>query len=282
VRRFGALLEKNVQVKLAWTFFLLQSPAGTMSRMRGTATVLCVALVLSTSIAGCRDRAGNRRAAQSAPRDTAVIVARDSARRDTTHRDTTHRDTVESAGEVASDFVAAPVVGERWITDANILSLFGAMNARQIAAADVELSTWHSDTVRAFAAAMAREHAELQHSVDSTTSRIGLSPVAPALSRDWMSAMQAQIDTMRQSRGDALDRAYVRQQVASHQLMGEYIKQLAGAAERPELRAFLETAAGRVASQLERARSLHTVLTAADSAADARRASTRKRTSTTP
>jgi hypothetical protein len=118
--------------------------------------------------------------------------------------------------------------------------------------------------------------------VDSTTSRLGLVPVAPALSREWMFVMQAQIDTMRQSRGDALDRAYVQHQVVSHQLMGEYIKQLAGAAERPDLRAFLETAAGRVASQLQRARSLHTVLAAADSAAEARRASTRKRTSTTP
>src|SRR5437016_1180595 len=87
----------------------------------------------------------------------AVACGRDEPRRTqatrTTVRDASGRttgDTNESAGEVVSDSISKPIK-ERWITDANILSLLSAMNARQIAAADVELETWHSDTVRAFA-----------------------------------------------------------------------------------------------------------------------------------
>jgi putative membrane protein len=193
-------------------------------------------------------------------------------------RDTVARaaaDTNESAGEVVSDSISAPVK-ERWITDANILALLGAMNAREIAAADVELEAWHSDTVRAFAASMARDHAELQHSVDSLTERLGVMPATPALAKPWLSSMQIRMDSVQQARGDALDRAFVREEVATHQLMSDYVQQLAAAAERPELRAFLETTASRVASELARARSMQATVAASDSAAAARAARTRR------
>jgi len=227
---------------------------------------IAATLAFASAIAAC-DRGGAR---EKKPAQAASRVATPPRTRDTSEA------AGEVANEVASNAVAEPEVRERWITDANVLSLMSGMNARQIAAADVELSTWHSDTVRAFAASMAREHAELQHAVDSITAHLNLTPVTPALAKPWLSTMQTQIDSIRRASGDALDRAYVRQQVNSHQLMGDYIKQLAVAAERPELRAFLETTAGRVASQLQRARSLQTVLAAADSAA-ARRAASRKR-----
>jgi predicted outer membrane protein len=173
---------------------------------------------------------------------------------------------MESAGEVVSDSTNAPA-RERWITDANVLSLLSAMNARQIAAADVELEGWHVDAVRAFAASVAREHAELQHAADSLAERLRIAPVSPALAKPWLSAMQAQIDSMRTWRPSALDRGFVRQQVAGHELMADYIQQLAAAAERPELKAFLATAGARVESQLVRARSLQKTLAVVDSAA---------------
>lgn len=233
-------------------------------RTVGSRIRLAAVVVIAVCVACGRDESPKQQPAQAAVRDTVRHT----------------RDTIlEAGGEVVSDSVATTAVKERWITDANVLSLLTAMNARQIAAADIELSSWHSDTVRAFAASMAREHAQLQHGVDSMVSRLDLTPTAPALAKPWLSAMQAQIDTMLQARGEALDRAFVRQQTSSHQLMGEYIRQLAAGAERAELRGFLETAASRVASQLQRARSLETTLAAADSAAAARRAA-RKRSST--
>lgn len=185
---------------------------------------------------------------------------------------TSSRDTNEAAGEVVArahpDTASAkPVV--RWLTDANILSMLGVMNSRQIAAADVELEAWHVDSVRAFAAGVARDHAELQHSVDSLAEHLHLAPIAPALAQTVSATMQAQIDTIRRAEGRMLDRVFMRQQVASYQFMTGYLGQLTAVAERPEVQAVLSTAKDRMTAQLSRARALQMRLAVADSAAAA-------------
>jgi predicted outer membrane protein len=233
-----------------WAFLL--APDFVENGMRGkdyeARTVAVIALALCVVGAACgRDGA-------SVQRRSRVIVVRD-----TQSTDSARVDTAESGGDVVGEWIDNPV-NERWITDANVLSLFSAMNARQIAAADVELEDWHNDAARAFAASIAREHAELQHSADSLAVRLRIAPIAPALTKPWMSVMQAQIDTMRRARATSLDRAFVHQQVASHQLMLDYIEQLASASQHPDLRSMLTAAAKRVASQAERARSLETAL----------------------
>jgi predicted outer membrane protein len=189
----------------------------------------------------------------------------------TTACSTSNRDTYEAGGEVVasarSDSTAAQPV--RWLTDANLLSLLGVMNARQIAAADVELEAWHVDSVRAFAAAVAREHAELQHSADSVAERIHLTPIAPALAQTVSAALQSQIDTLRRSSSRALDRAFVHEQVASYGIMTEYVTELAAVAEQPEMRILLTFEKDSLVTQLARARALQTKLAAADSSAAA-------------
>lgn len=227
---------------------------------------LRVGVALAVSIAAC----GTEKPAERQNQRTEVV-------RDTAQLPV---ETFEAAGDVAIDPSNAPV-NERWITDANAFSLFAVMNARQIAAADVELEGWHVDAVRAFAASIAREHAELQHSADSLAARLGITPVAPALAKPWATTLQAQIDSMRQGRPSALDRAFIRQQVSSHELMADHIQQLAAAAQRSEARSFFAAAATRVASQLARARSLHATLAAIDSAtvdSAARRAARQRKT----
>ena len=184
---------------------------------------------------------------------------------------TSNRDTNEAGGDVVAsaqtDSSATQPV--RWLTDANVLSLLTVMNARQIAAADVELEAWHVDSVRVFAAAVAREHAELQHSADSVAERIHLTPIAPALAQTVSTTLQAQMDTLRRSYGHALDRAFVHEQVASYGLMTEYVMELAAVAERPEVRSLLSAERDSLAAQLARARALQTRLAAADSIAAA-------------
>lgn len=170
-----------------------------------------------------------------------------------------------AAGEVVDDSATAPVAG-RWLTDANVLSLLGTMNARQIAAADVELQGWRSDSVRAFASSVAAGHAELQHSVDSLAGRMNVAPIAPALAEQIAATMQAQIDSMKTNRGAmSLDRAFVAQQVAAQGMMGDYVRQLSGVAQRPELQALLSSASTRIGSQLARARALQRSFAATDS-----------------
>ena len=172
-----------------------------------------------------------------------------------------------AGGEVAvGNTPATPArTSARWITDANVLSLASAVNARAIAAADVELENWHVDTARAFAASMAREHADLQHSIDSLAARLNLTPVSPALAKSWTSALQAQIDTIWRAGEGGRDLAFVRQQANSHQLMADYFTQLAAVAERPELQVLLESAAAKTTSQAQRATALQATVARIDS-----------------
>ena len=177
----------------------------------------------------------------------------------------TSRVVVDTAGgEVGGETMATPAPAARWITDANAVALASTLNSRAIAAADAELENWHIDTVRAFAATMAREHADLQHSIDSLTQRLNLTPVSPALARRWSATFQTQIDTVLRA-GTGIDLAFVRQQANSHQIMADYFSQLASATERPELRALLEAAAAKATSQAQRALALQPSIARIDS-----------------
>jgi predicted outer membrane protein len=174
----------------------------------------------------------------------------------------------EEGGEVVSDSAARRDMGP-WLTDANVLALLGAINAPQIEAADVLLQAWHSDTVRAFAAAMAREHAEMRRSVDSAAAQMKLAPIVPAVAESMNATMRASTDTLRGVRGLALDRAYVRQQISSHQTMAQYVAQLGAVAQRPEVQALATATAARVGAQIDRAKALDAAFVKADSAAAA-------------
>lgn len=189
--------------------------------------------------------------------------------------------TAAAGGEVARDS-ARPAV--RWINDANVLAIAAAMNYKQLAASDAELSTWHVDTVRAFAAAMAREHSAMQRTMDSIAGALQIAPVKPALGTLVQLRMQRQIDSIYMHDGRAFDRAFLDQQIASHRLMHEYLVRLSAVAERPALRHVLTTAADSVQSQTARAVEMRTMFAKQDSAAadsaakrEARRAARLKR-----
>lgn len=186
-----------------------------------------------------------------------------------------------AGGTLAADSVQRDsTVTPHWLSDANLLALVAVMNQKQVAAADLELGAWRSDTVRALAAQMAAEHAALQRSADSLATSMKIAPVPGALTGDVMAIFQSQIDSAMAGRGgSALDRAYVGQQVASHTLMSDYLDQFVQLAQRPELRGWLEAAGSRVDAQLARAKAVQGQLAVADSiVADslARRAEARR------
>jgi predicted outer membrane protein len=187
-----------------------------------------------------------------------------------------------ASGDVTGE--AAPGTTGRWLTDANVLSMLSTMTGKQIAGADVELQAWHSDTVRAFAASVARDQAAVQHSVDSLASRLRMTPVAPALEETLNTELDAALDALKQVRGASLDRAFVSEQITTDSLLSDYAEQLAAVAERPEVQALSTSVASQTASQLIRARSLLARFAMADSltaaaSADsaAKRAARRKR-----
>ena len=200
----------------------------------------------------------------------------------------------QAGGTLATDSAALrrdSAVTLRWISDGNVLAIVSAINGRQIAAANIELSRWHSDTVRALAASLAHDHSELQHSLDSLATALKLVPVPSALSAEVVATFQAQVDSLGEYRGVALDRAFVAQQVASHNLMAQHLTELGAVTTSPELQAWLESASARVASQVSSLTGQQRAFVVADSVkadslarrADslARRAAARRTRSTT-
>jgi predicted outer membrane protein len=177
--------------------------------------------------------------------------------------------TREAAGTVVVDTSVASraAIEPRWLTDANALALVSGMNARQIAAARAELQAWRSDTVRALAVSMLQRHSGIQAAVDSVARQIQLAPVTPALANQLGVQLQAQIDSMMSLRGGGLDRAYVDAQVASHTTMTNYLDQLAGLAERPEVQSVLTLAASESAAGLAQAQSVQAMFALSDSLA---------------
>lgn len=210
---------------------------------------LRIVLACTMVFAGCADR------------ESAHPVQRAAAVSDSI---TSRRTTAEAAGDVARDS-AMPAV--RWLDDANVVALVNAMNGRQLAAADAELSSWHVDTIRAFAAEMAREHAAMQRSVDSASSALQIAAVSPALAALVRARMQAPIDSLWRHDGQAFDRAYLAQAVASHQLMYLYLVRLSAIAQNQRLQQVLSATADTVKSQLSRATTLRAMFAGADSAA---------------
>lgn len=208
-----------------------------------------IMLALVAALAGCANDGS------TASGDSGVVTV------DSTAID---RIVAEANGEVAHDSAKPPA---DWLSDANALALASAMNNQELAAADAELGTWHVDTVRAFAAEMAREHSALQRTLDSAAGAFRIAPVAPALEALVQRRMQRQLDSVYAQGGKAFDRAYVGQQIASHQLMHEYLVRLAAIAQHPGLHDVLSTLADTVESQVDRARTMQTMIAAADSAA---------------
>jgi predicted outer membrane protein len=162
---------------------------------------------------------------------------------------------------LASDSVPT----QRWLTDANLLAMLSGMSRLQTAAANLELQSWNSDTVRAFAASVAADHSAIQRSIDSVVTQIKVAPVMPALGQAVVEQMAARVDTIGWFRGPLLDRAYVRRQNLNLETMAQYAAQLAAAAERPEVQSVMSSASSRINAQLSRGKALQLSLAKADS-----------------
>ena len=180
-----------------------------------------------------------------------------------------------ASGEVLSDSARAAnsVAAGHWLSDGNVVSLFNLVNGHQITVAQLELAAWHSDVVRSFAAATLAENNQVQTSVDSVAQRIHTTPIAPALDSVIYPPLKAEVDSLKQYRGDQMDQAFMSHVIRDHTAYVVFLGQLAAAADRPELRDALLSAIGREQLHVARARAVRTVLAAAaaDSAAKARK-----------
>jgi predicted outer membrane protein len=172
----------------------------------------------------------------------------------------------QSSGEVTLAGDSAPS-RVRWIGDENILALTILMNSRIRAAANYELQLWGSDTTRALAAEMSRQHADIRYTLDSIATALNMAPVLPALAADVDSATRRHVDALTAVEGGRpLDRAYVRSQIASHELMIDYLAKFSAAAQRDELRRVIDSINAKLKVHLAQGRALRAQFANADSA----------------
>jgi predicted outer membrane protein len=176
----------------------------------------------------------------------------------------------QSSGEVMLAGDSAPP-RVRWIGDENILALSNLMNSRIRAAANYELQLWGSDTTRALAAEMSRQHADIRYTLDSIATALNMAPVLPALAADVDSATRRHVEALTAVEGGRpLDRAYVKTQIASHELMLDYLAKFSAAAQRDELRRVIDSINAKLKVHLAQGRALRAQFANADSAKAAR------------
>jgi predicted outer membrane protein len=149
--------------------------------------------------------------------------------------------------------------------DDNIIALARLLNVRVKAAADYELQRWGSDTTRALAEEMAREHAAIRYTIDSVAASLGMTPVLPALASEIDSATRRHLTMLEVAGGRPLDRAYVKEHIASHEYMIDYVTKFAAAAERQALRTAMDTISAKLKTHLASGRALQVEYAKADS-----------------
>jgi len=206
------------------------------------------------------------------PTKTAVVPGRDSAAKTTVS---------ESHGEVVP---AGDADARGWLSDENIVALTHLLNSTQVGAANVELEHWHTGAVRDFAGQMKGDHAAMQTSLDSLAAELKIAPVTPALAAVMDSSSRRELDGIAALQFGPMEQAYVRQQIASHERMIDQFRQLAAAADRPELSALLNAHVARLNVHLSSVKTLQRTVAAdsvriADSTrvADSARAARRRR-----
>jgi predicted outer membrane protein len=165
----------------------------------------------------------------------------------------------ESHGEVTP---AGDADARGWLSDENILALGRQLNNAQMGAANVELEHWHTSAVRGLAEQMKHDHAAMQTSLDSLAAQLKIAPVTPALATVMDSSLRREIDGIAGLEPGPLEQAYIRQQMASHERMIDELRQLAAAADRPELSALLSDHAARLQLHLSSVKSLQGTLVA--------------------
>jgi predicted outer membrane protein len=216
------------------------------ARRRGLAALVMV--IFSISACNREKKPGKAAARSPAPAATAASVKQ------------------HAGGEVIAvrDRDSEPVL-VKWMGDDNIIALARLLNVRVKAAADYELQRWGSDTTRALAEEMAREHAAIRYTIDSVAASLGMTPVLPALASEIDSATRRHLTMLEVAGGRPLDRAYVKEQIASHEYMIDYVTKFAAAAERQALRTAMDTISAKLKTHLASGRALQVEYAKADS-----------------
>lgn len=192
-----------------------------------------VAVSLAGVIAGACSRSDTARSASPAV-DTTAVAARPAA---------------TGAGTGAAGGAAAA----QGLTDANIVYILDQANAADSARGTLAASKGTRTDVRNFGKLMAGEHHALRAEGQALAKRLGVTPQAPAGDQSQAQAKQEMDSLTALPRGAAWDRAYIDYEVGYHRAVIGTATTALGAAQNPQLKALIRTAAPVLQHHLQRA-----------------------------
>lgn len=147
------------------------------------------------------------------------------------------------------------------LTDPEIAQIVMNANQGEIEQGQIATTRAASSAVRDFARMLIQDHTAANQRANELASRENITPVSNELSREMVSNASRAAETLGTWRGAEFDRVFMETQIEFHQwLLSTIDENLIPSVQNRELRVFLETQRGSVASHLARARQIRSTL----------------------
>jgi putative membrane protein len=162
----------------------------------------------------------------------------------------------ETRTPASAEATAAPV-----LTDANVLAMVLMASKMDVENAKMALGNTKNPTVKAFANQMVEDHTSAMKRVNDLAEKLDLKPVDDEASRQLEVTADATRKTIDDSKGPGFDKAYVDNEVVSHQAVLDLLdKSLIPGATNPEVKSLLDNTRSVIASHLTHAKSVRAAL----------------------
>jgi putative membrane protein len=167
-------------------------------------------------------------------------------------------------GDSSNTMAGAPPAATP-LTDANIMALMDEVNAADSTMGKTASTKATSADVKAFGTLMMRDHHTLRKDGQDLAAKLNITPAAPA-DDSLPRIVQAATDSLSSiAKGAAWDKAYIDNEVGTHQLVLALIAKAQDATQTPELDEALTKAKGIVQGHLQTAQGIQSKLAAGPS-----------------
>lgn len=206
-------------------------------------TAVTAAVVLTVAACSNKDRGGMA--------DTTAMVAPPAAA------------TTDSAMAAGGGAMGGAMAGETGgLTDANIVYILDQANASDSARGKLAESKGTSADVKKYGALMVGEHHALRVAGMDLAKKLAMTPQMPTGDQSESQA-KAEMDSLTSmAKGAAWDRAYIDFEVNYHKAVIETANKALAAAQNPELKALIKSAAPTLQHHLQRAEQIQKAMTA--------------------
>jgi putative membrane protein len=144
------------------------------------------------------------------------------------------------------------------LSDANIVYILDGANHLDSMAGSVAATKGTASDVRDYGRMMMRDHHILRQSGDSLAKKLGVTPEAPPGDTHAADVQKTMSMLNSAAKGRDFDKAYIDNEVIYHQAVLQTATTAMGAAQNPELKAFIQKAAPNIQAHYDRAKAIQT------------------------